>query len=241
MSVLHKLRLLARKAGIEVARYNVSQSPAARFAQLLTHHNINVVLDVGANDGGYGRELREGGYVGDILSFEPLEVPHQKLLDLAASDPHWHIAQRMALGAEDGEIEINVAGNLTSSSVLAMENLHKEAAPQSEYIGKERVQIHKLDSISHPLISAEKKVYLKIDTQGYESEVLLGATNTLKFIAGIQLELSLVPLYQGQTLYREIIDQLLGMGFVLWRLVPGFTDSRTGQMLQMDGIFFRKT
>ncbi len=240
MSLMHELRILARKAGIEVARYNPAHSQAARLAQMLVHHEINIVLDVGANDGGYGRELRAGGYKGDILSFEPLEEPYRKLCNLAASDPHWQIVPRMALGSENGEIEINVAGNSTSSSFLPMERLHNEAAPQSAYIGKQSVQMHKLDSISHPMISSKKKIILKIDAQGYEGEVLRGAANTLKFISGIQLELSLVPLYQGQLLYRELIDQLIGMGFLLWNVVPGLTDIRTGQMLQMDGIFFRK-
>jgi FkbM family methyltransferase len=239
MSVLHELRLLARKVGVEVARYNPAHSQAARLAQLLAHHEINTVLDVGANDGDYGRMLRAGGYKGDILSFEPLEDPYRKLCDLAASDTHWQIAQRMALGSEDGEIEINVAGNLTSSSILSMENLHKEASPQSGYVGKETVQVHTLDSISHPMISSKKRTLLKIDTQGYEGKVLAGAENTLEFITGVQIELSLVPLYQGQLLYRELIDQLLEKGFLLWNVVPGFTDIRTGQMLQMDGVFYK--
>jgi FkbM family methyltransferase len=240
MDVLHEIRLFVRKFGIEVTRYNPAQSQAARTAQLLTHHQINTVLDVGANDGGYGQELRESGYKGDILSFEPLSEPYRKLCDLTAFDPYWQVAQQMALGATDGEIDINVAGNSTSSSILSMENIHKEAAPQSGYIGKQSVHIHRLDSVSHPLISSDRKIYLKVDTQGYESEVLIGAADTLKFITGIQLELSLALLYHEQILYRELIDQLFDVGFLLWNVVPGFTDVRTGQMLQMDGVFFRK-
>lgn len=239
MSILHELRLLARKAGVEIARYNPKHSQAARLAQLLAHNKIDTVLDIGANDGGYGKELREGGYAGDILSFEPLEMPHRALSKLADADPRWHVADPMALGSSDGEIEINIAGNSTSSSILEMESLHKAAAPKSGYIGKQKVQIRKLDSISNPLISSKRNIYLKIDTQGYESEVLAGAEETMRFVTGVQLELSLTPLYQDQILYRELIDQMLSMGFVLWRVVPGFTDARTGQMLQMDGIFFR--
>ncbi len=144
----------------------------------------------------------------------------------------------MALGAENGEIEINVAGNSTSSSILTMDEAHKEAAPQSVYIGKQRVKIKKLDSVSHPLISPDKKIFLKIDTQGYEQEVLKGAENSLKYITGIQLELSLISLYQGQMIYTELIDLLTQLGFFLWNVIPGFTNIHTGRMLQMDGMFF---
>lgn len=239
MTLLHKLRILARKSGIEVTRYNPAHSQTARLTEMFAHHKINLVLDVGANDGGYGRAIRGGGYQGDILSFEPLEEPYSKLCNLADSDPHWQIAPRMALGSEDGEIEINVARNSTSSSILPMERLHKEAAPESTYVGKQRVQLSKLDSVSHFLISPNKKIFLKIDAQGYEGEVLSGAEDILTHASGIQLELSLVPLYQGQLLYQQLIDLLQNMGFSLWNIIPGFTNTDTGQMLQMDGVFFK--
>lgn len=240
MSFMHSLRILARKAGIEVTRYNPLHSQSARLIQMISSHDIDVVIDVGANDGGYGRDLRGGGFKGDILSFEPLEGPYNKLSQLAALDPRWEIAPRMAIGSKDGEIEINIAGNSTSSSIMPMLDSHKNACPESEYVGSQKVPILKLDSFEHDFLSSDKNILLKIDTQGFESEVLAGVNNKIEYIRGIQVELSLVPLYEGQLLYKELIDQLLDIGFVLWNVVPGFTDVRTGQMLQMDGVFFRR-
>ncbi|NDP47673.1 MAG: FkbM family methyltransferase [Sulfuriferula multivorans] len=239
MTIAHRIRKLALNFGIEMNRYNPAQSQEARMARLLAHHGIDLVLDVGANTGGYGRSLREAGFQGDILSFEPLEQAYAELTRAAASDTRWHIAPRMAVGAENGEIEINVAGNSVSSSILPMHETHAAAAPLSRYVGCQRVPLSQLDSVLHPVLTPDRITLLKIDTQGYEMPVLLGATALLPHIRGVQIELSLVPLYEGQILYREMIDWLTDNGFELWNVIPGFLDTFTGRQLQFDGVFFR--
>jgi FkbM family methyltransferase len=239
VTIAHRIRKLALKIGVELNRYNPAQSQNARMARLLIHHGIDLVLDVGANNGGYGQSLREIGYRDDILSFEPLEQAHAELTQVAAVDKRWHIAPRMALGAEGGWIVINVAGNSTSSSVLPMHDAHERAAPQSRYVASQRVLLNRLDSVSHPVLTPNRTTLLKIDTQGYEMPVLLGAIGLLPHIHGIQLELSVIPLYKGQALYVEMIDWITGQGFELWNLIPGFSDEANGRLLQFDGIFFR--
>lgn len=239
MTLLHSVKELALKAGVEVNWYNPAQSDTARLFRLLETHGIDMILDVGANDGGYGKMLRRGGYRGAILSFEPLADVHARLMQAAQDDPAWQVAPRMAIGATDGEIAINIAGNSTSSSILTMQSLHESAAPQSRYVGTEMVPLRRLDGVAHPFIEQGKKLLLKIDTQGYEMPALEGARLHLPRIHGIQLELSLVSLYAGQVLYREMIDWLAGQGFELWSVMPGFVDQSSGRMLQMDGVFFR--
>lgn len=239
MTIAHRIRKLALKFGVELNRYHPAQSQDARMSRLLAHHGIDLVLDVGANTGGYGKSLREIGYRGDILSFEPLEQAHAELTQAAASDARWHIAPRMAVGSEDGEIVINVAGNSVSSSVLPMHDAHAQAAPLSRYVGSQRVPLSRLDSVSHPALALGRMTLLKIDTQGYEMPVLQGAVGLLPHVQGIQLELSVIPLYEGQALYREMIDWLAGQGYELWNIVPGFLDESSGRLLQFDGVFFR--
>jgi len=239
MSIQHEVKNIALKLGVQIKRFNPSESYEARLFRQLEVHGIDTVIDVGANDGGYGRTLREVGYKGQILSFDPLSEAYKKLQIAADKDPYWHVAERQAIGDQDGEIEINLAGNSTSSSILPMNALHAEAAPQSRYIGVERVPIHRLDSIKHKAIDTGKSILLKIDTQGYEMQVLLGAERLLERVAGIQIELSLLPHYSGQALYREIFDYLTERDFALWSIIPGFTDPVSGRMLQMDGVFFK--
>ena len=239
MTILHTIKELALRAGVEVNWYNPDYSDIARLFRLLDFHKIDTIIDVGANDGGYGKLLRHGGYSGAILSFEPLSVAHAKLMKVSSSDAGWQIAPRMAIGSTSREIEINIAGNSTSSSILPMQSLHETAAPHSSYVGTERVQLNHLDEVVHPFIERGNNLLLKIDTQGYEMPVLEGAQALLPRIHGIQCELSLATLYNGQMLYREMIDWLTGNGFDLWSVMPGFVDKTTGRMLQMDGIFFR--
>jgi len=204
---------------------------------MLNYHHIDFVVDVGANDGGYGRLLRGAGYNGHILSFEPLEEAHRKLLITSKSDTRWAVAPPMALGETKGETTINVAANSTSSSLLKMEKRHLDAAPESEYRATQRVQVCRLDEISE--IREKRNIFIKIDTQGYEKNVLEGTSNILDKISGFQLELSILPLYTDQWLYMDALEWFKLQGFELWGLIPGFNNRESGQLLQFDGIFFR--
>jgi len=239
MSFAHAARLLARRLGIEVHRYKPTQSQHARLFRLLNYHEIDSVLDVGANDGDYARLLRQGGFQGKILSFEPLENAHRALCRAAEQDPNWYVAPRMALGMTEGEVSINVSQNSKSSSILAVTAAHISAAPQSTYVGVQRVPLRRLDTIRDGVIERSRALFLKVDAQGYEMPILKGAENLLPRIHGAQLELSLTCLYEGQEIYREMIEWLTSQGFDLWNVLPGFSDPTTGRMLQMDGVFFR--
>jgi len=124
--------------------------------------------------------------------------------------------------------------------VLPMIESHFSAAEGSVYVNSERVPIFKLDSIANRYLDKNSNLFIKIDTQGYELQVLDGGSETLKQAKGVLCELSLVPLYHGQRLWRDIVDRLDQEGFMLWALQKGFTNPKTGQSLQMDGIFVRK-
>ena len=70
--------------------------------------------------------------------------------------------------------------------------------------------------------------------------MLNGAEKSFKRIDGLLLEMSLVPLYEGQRLWKDILDRLEREGFVLWQIVPGFSDPNSGRALQFDGVFYRQ-
>jgi FkbM family methyltransferase len=233
------IKRLALKANIELNYHNPAQSKEARFSRQLAQHGINLILDVGANDGGYGSYLRSIGYRDAIISFEPLTIAHTKLSSRARTDPFWHVMPRMALGSTDDTSVISVAGNSASSSMLPMLEVHRHAAPSSAYVGTEPVVVRKLAGLDIPLIREYSNILLKIDAQGYEMQVLEGAEALLARVHGIQVELSLTPLYDGQSDYRSIIDWLTSRGYRMWNVIPGFVDQETGRMLQFDGIFFR--
>jgi FkbM family methyltransferase len=179
------------------------------------------------------------GFNGRIVSFEPLSAAYSLLAAAAKDHPLWTVPPRCAIGNRDGEIEINVAGNSVSSSVLPMTHTHAAAAPGSAYVGRETVPIARLDSIAAHHLQGAQRPFLKIDTQGFEWEVLEGARKTIPRITGILCEMSLTPLYAGQHLWKDILAWVEGEGFTLWAVQTGFTDPIDGRTLQMDGVFFR--
>jgi FkbM family methyltransferase len=227
-------------AGLELRRHNPAYVPDVQLANVLRRQRIDTVFDVGANIGQYGGTLRKLGFAGTIVSFEPLSSAHAALTAAAAADARWQVASRGAIGATDGEIMINVAGNSVSSSVLDMLGSHADAAPDSRYTGQEAVPIHRLDSIVGDWLGAGSRLFLKVDTQGFEGAVLEGAAATLARTRAVQLELSLTPLYDGQLMAEDIIARLRAAGFAPWTLWPGFADSATGRLLQIDAIFVRE-
>jgi FkbM family methyltransferase len=231
---------IARNLGVEIRAFRPSSSHAAQLGMMLSSQGVNLILDVGANVGQFGRELRwHIGYGGRIVSFEPMKAAHQMLQKAAAGDGLWEIAGRSAIGAERGSIQINVAANSVSSSVLPMLGSHVDAAPESRYSSVEVVPLVPLDAVAMDYIREESVAFLKIDTQGYEGEVLRGAPETLKRVVGVQLELSLIPLYVGQKLMPELLQWMTEAGFELWGISPTFADPDSGRMLQVDAIFFR--
>ena len=230
---------MLHRVGFELRRFSVEQSENARFISMLRTHNVNLIFDVGANAGQFGVLLREIGFDGKIVSFEPLSDARESLLNISRNDPLWQIALQTAIGEENGEIEIQIAGNSQSSSVLDMLDTHVRAAPDSKYIGKEKVALRTLDSIAPDYMDSNSIAFIKIDTQGYETQVMNGAKKLMSQIVGLQVEISLVPLYKGQCLFDEMLKKLKNDGFELWSISTVFSDPNTAQLLQVDATFFR--
>jgi FkbM family methyltransferase len=180
------------------------------------------------------------GYSGRIISYEPLAEAHARLLAASARDPAWQVAERVVVGGATGNAEMKVAGNSVSSSVLTMLSSHSDAAPGSGTVATERVEVRTLDSLALPLLDPGARVFIKIDTQGYEDRVLDGANALLGRACGVQLELSLVPLYEGQASREALMARMEAAGFSVWSLWPGFFDPVNGRLLQFDATFFRE-
>lgn len=210
-----------------------------QLKRLLDHFGVTLVLDVGANVGQYAGYLRTAGYGGRIVSFEPLADAHAALSRRAAGDAGWTVAPRMALGASEGEIEINVSGDRDMSSLLPMRAEILAVSPTSRTVAREKVRLATLDSVFDDYARADDRVLLKIDTQGYERQVLDGAARSLPRLAGLQLELSLVPLYEGETTWLAMIEELARHGFEPRLIIPGYFDRHLERLLQVDGVFFR--
>ena len=206
---------------------------------MLTKHEVDLVLDVGAADGGYGTSLRRFGYTGRIVSFEPLSASFESLIATIKDDPTW-TAHHLALGAESGSASINIASNRASSSFRPMLDSHRAATPAVDFVAQETVTVSRLDDLDDEHLTSARRPFLKVDTQGFEREVLAGATDLISRCAGIQLELSFIPLYDGGMLVDEAISWAYDQGFHLVNIEQGYA-APSGEILQVDGVFVRST
>ena len=222
---------LARR-GLEVRRHS-----SWRRQAMLAQHEVDLVVDVGAADGGYGRSLRKFGYTGQIVSFEPLSQSFESLSNNIQGDPLW-TAHHLALGTEAGEATINIASNQASSSFRPMLDSHRAAAPDVDYVAQETVAVSRLDDVADEYVASARHPFLKVDTQGFEREVLVGGSKLVGRCVGLQLELSFIPLYDGGMLVDEAVAWAYEQGFHLVNIEQGYS-APSGEILQVDGVFVR--
>lgn len=207
---------------------------------MFIHYGVNVLLDVGANIGQYAMLMRRLEYKGKIVSFEPLSSAFAELKSNAEKDGNW-LCENIAIGSRNEVNEIHISGNSYSSSLLDILPSHIAFDSESQYVGKESIQVKRLDDIFGNYCNEGNVVMMKIDTQGYERSVLEGAAESLKKIKLLQLEMSIEPLYKNETLFPEMLGFIYQYGFELFGLENGIRDEKSGKLLQVDGIFINKT
>jgi hypothetical protein len=139
----------------------------------------------------------------------------------------------------EGMGEMHISANSQSSSLLPMLGEHVRAVPGAAFIRSEQVKLTTIDEAIRRHVHPEDRVLVKLDTQGYEREILKGLREAESLVSGLQVEMSLTPLYDGEALIEEMIALLRSRGFTLVALEPGYSDPVRGHLLQADGIFFR--
>jgi FkbM family methyltransferase len=224
------IRELARTAGArvgcQIGRLPSVELLGTHLKALFRQLEINCVLDVGAHVGQYGRFLRNIGYTGRIVSFEPVLANFERLEQLRAGDANW-TALRMALGNREGTMPMNVACVTQFSSFLSPSRYSlDEFSGYSEVERTEVVAIARLDRVFSNAVAglAQPRVFLKLDTQGYDINVLEGAGASLTSVAALQSELSVKPLYEGMTDYLSAMSYLNRRGFEVTGVFPVVRD-----------------
>jgi FkbM family methyltransferase len=210
-----------------------------RRAILMQRRSIDVVLDVGANKGQFGKQLRGLGYRGRIISFEPLSDAFSVLSQTASGDPMW-TCHNFALGDLASLATINVSANSHSSSLLPASARSLQIEPSIKFIRTEKIRIRRLDDLLPTIVQPGNCIFLKIDTQGYETKVIEGARGVIERFALIQLEVSFFPVYEGETLAGDVINLLDSLGYRIVSFEPGWEDGATAELLQVDLVFAKK-
>lgn len=199
---------------------------------LLKLHDIDLVIDVGANSGGFAKEIREAGWAGRIVSIEPQPQTFSKLQESFSSDPHWRGTQ-IGLGSENSTLTMNVYEMDVLSSFL-------DKIEDDPVIDRIDVEVKRMDGILDDILSGSERPFVKIDTQGFELQILEGFGSRTNEIFGWQLELSVEPLYEKQPPAEEVIAKMKSLGFSLWKIIPGLRDPHTHRVFEFDGVFFRR-
>ena len=237
-SVKYPIRRMLARFGYGI--HPMTYFPMGRLMKLFQTHGINLLLDVGANTGQFAMNMQIYGYKGRIVSFEPVQSAYDELSRNAAKKPGWTTVP-MGIGNKSGEMDINVSGAFTlSSSFAAMCPKHLEVAPNTAYTSRERVVVKTVDEIFNDYCGDGDRIFMKVDVQGYEAKVICGSEKSLPRIAGVQLELSLEPLYEDEVLLHEMISLMIRKGYRLVHIEEGMSDRRTGHLMQWDCAFFRE-
>lgn len=210
-----------------------SDSPFISIMRNLEEAAVPNVIDVGANVGQFGLDLRRYGFKGQISSYEPVKESFDVLSQTIRQHQPWKSFQ-LGLGAEESERIINISGNDgLSSSFLEMRAVHLENFPDSATVAKEKISISTIDKQIEVLGLRPQEIMLKLDVQGFEAEVLKGASQTLSKIPLVYLEVSITPLYEGEISFLPILIELSKSGHQVIDVFRGIRGSN-GQLLQLD-------
>lgn len=226
--------------GVQLHRFPGTELLAPHLRSVLKRHRIDCVLDVGAHTGGYGRLLRTLGYRGRIISFEPVRTTYEELARRTAGDSDWRVL-RLALGERDGPCSINVGRSAVFSSLLSPTAFsHQHFGAASEVTAVEEVPMRRLEDVLPEQLDglANPRILLKLDTQGYDLQVVDGCGASLRLVRALQSELSVRPLYAGVPSYVESLERLRALGFELSGVFPLARDSDLG-VIEFDCVMVR--
>ncbi len=208
---------------------------------LLGRLGVNVVLDVGANRGQYATELRRNGYQGRIVSFEPVPAQVRVLQRKSADDPMWEI-RPCALGDSDSTMPINVGvGQGRLSSLLPATDFGRSWNARIDAERTVDVPVRRLDGLFDELVDGvpDPRVYLKLDTQGYDLHAFAGAGERVNDVVAMQSEVSMVPLYEGMPHFTEQLMTYERAGFELAGMYPVIIDRPTLRTVEFDAVLVR--
>lgn len=203
--------------------------------RVMKHLRIETLLDVGAHEGNYARMWRSIGYDREIISFEP--APRAFATLAQKHDPRW-AAHRIALGDASGSARFYEYAEHTEFASMHLPS-GKELMPTLTQSKSYNVEVRTVDDfIAEQLIEPES-CFLKVDTQGHDQAVLLGAKANIGKLAALQVEVPMFGLYQGAPTAEELLMEVRGAGFDLVGMYPVHAHPRPLVPIEFDALFVR--
>ena len=238
--VVRKLGLIF-KTHVKIRKLSGWSSEDLRTASILNKFGITMVIDIGANVGQFAEALLDYGYSGKIISFEPTFQAHQLISRKSAGIQNWTVAERCALGDSDDTVTINVSKNSVFSSIKNIRNQYAEQNKESQIVSSEVIKMFRLDTLIGKYFSLGEHLFLKIDTQGFEQEVLNGASELLKYVQGIKIEAPLLPIYEKANWdIKEMLNFFSHRGFRCISISEVSVNKKTGIVYEVDLILVKE-
>lgn len=223
---------LLHSAGLDIKRFRPGRE------EFLASRRIDTILDAGANIGQFGREVRNADFRGRIISFEPVRSAYRRLVETTRDDPLW-TAHHLALSNRHGPASIHLFRDSTFSSLHSMTEAGASFGEDANPVGREEIALCRLEEFDNQIQG--ERLFLKIDTQGHERQVLEGAGRVLDRIYGIQLELPIAKLYEESWTISEGMTFMAELGFVPTHFRPNnFHPKDPIAIFDVDCIFRRR-
>ena len=216
------------------------------------------IIDVGANIGQSVDRFREISDTAKIISFEPNPEAFA-LLKLKKSHDKNLECYNFGIGSIDGILKFNLQPDSGSSSFKKL-NVNSNAFKSSntkeakknhntttlkkkiDFNTEINIEVKSLNSVFKNNIPEQIDI-LKIDTQGYEEEVLRGASNILQNTLIIETEIIFANHYVNQATFKGIEEILSSYGFYLWDIpyIGKFPDEAVNRVNFIDALFVNKS
>ena len=212
-----------------------------RMQKIIRRYKIDCVIDVGANTGQYARFLRrQVGYRGLIISFEPDPANFAKLEKVSQADEQW-IIQGYALGKENAKLELNIMKNSEFNSFLDPDHSETDQClEKNAVVSRIEVDVKTLNEVLPRFRETHEfnRVFLKLDTQGFDLDVFNGASECVDMIAGVQTEVSVLPIYKEMPSVVDSLNLFRSNGFEVSGMYA-VSESRFPHALEFDCIYLR--
>lgn len=231
------IKQLFNTFGLDVVQLPHPDSLGRHLSNLFDRKSVNFVIDVGAHHGEFAKFLRGIGYKGIIHSFEPVKESFLQLQNNASGDVNWFTHQ-IALGASSQRKNIHVSDSNVMSSFLNTSSFARDQFKKdSVVLYEEEVTVERLDLVFSSLIGKIEtpQCYLKLDTQGWDLDVVEGSSACLKYFCAMQSEISFKPIYEGMPTYMKSIETLAKLDFVVSGMFPVKHDVN-GAVIEMDCV-----
>lgn len=222
-----------RTLGLSAVR--IGQTYGANRTKIMEAACVDLVIDVGANEGQYASTVRNAGFGGWICSFEPLPDAFQRLARALRRDRLWQ-GRNIALGSVSGSAPFHVSADSVCSSMQPPTAQLLAAIPTAATLKEIIVPVARLDEEHLPAFS---RAALKLDVQGFEKDVLQGASGLLPRVVVLEIELAITPTYAGAYALDEAIPNLNALGFEIVSIGRGACNPQTGRLLDVDVLFQR--